>query len=66
MEEHNMQDIISITEMAKLRKITTETLRHYDRIGLLAPAYTGYRYYSITQYEKLGTIRELKNLGMSL
>ena len=65
-----MQDIISITEMAKLRKITTETLRHYDRIGLLAPAYidpnTGYRYYSITQYEKLGTIRELKNLGMSL
>ncbi len=27
---------------------------------------TGYRYYSITQYEKIGTIRELKNLGMSL
>lgn len=65
-----MKDIISITEMAKLRKITTETLRHYDRIGLVKPFFvdpdTGYRYYHITQYEKIGTIRELKNLGMSL
>lgn len=65
-----MQEIISITEMAKLRKITTETLRHYDRVGLLKPVYVdpqnGYRYYSITQYEKIGTIRELRNLGMSL
>lgn len=56
--------------MAKLRQITTETLRHYDRIGILKPVYldpnTEYRYYSITQYEKLGTIRELKNLGMNL
>lgn len=65
-----MKEIISITDMAKLRNISTETLRHYDRIGLLKPVYvdpdTGYRYYSITQYEKIGTIRELKNLGMSL
>lgn len=65
-----MQDIISITEMARLRNVTTETLRHYDRVGLLKPIHidpkTGYRFYSITQYEKLGTIRELKNLGMSL
>lgn len=65
-----MKEIISITEMAKLRNISTETLRHYDRIDLLKPVYvdsdTGYRYYSITQYEKIGTIRELKNLGMSL
>lgn len=65
-----MKEIISITEMAKLRNVSTETLRHYDRIDLLKPVYvnpdTGYRYYSITQYEKIGTIRELKNLGMSL
>lgn len=65
-----MKEIISITDMAKLRNISTETLRHYDRIDLLKPVYvdpdTGYRYYSITQYEKIGTIRELKNLGMSL
>lgn len=65
-----MEEIISITEMARLRNISTETLRHYDRIGLLKPVYvdpnTGYRYYSVTQYEKIGTIRELKSLGMSL
>ncbi|WP_027399591.1 MerR family transcriptional regulator [Anaerovorax odorimutans] len=65
-----MKDIISITEMAKLRNVTTETLRYYDRIDLFKPIYvdpeTNYRYYSILQYEKLGTIRELCNLGMPL
>ena len=65
-----MKEIISITEMAKLRNISTEPLLRYDRIDLLKPVHvdpdTGYRYYSITQYEKIGTIRELKNLGMSL
>lgn len=62
--------LLSITELAKLRKVTSETLRHYDRIGLIKPDYvdpeTKYRYYSIRQYEKLGTIRELRQLGMSL
>ncbi|MBG9587091.1 hypothetical protein ABE26_07860 [Cytobacillus firmus] len=55
--------------MAKLRGVTTETLRHYDRIGLFKPqyvdSYSGYRYYSIFQYEILGTIKELRQLGMS-
>lgn len=64
------EKLLSISEMAKLRHVTTETLRHYDRIGLLRPVYVdpanGYRYYSITQYEELGTIRELRQLGMSL
>lgn len=62
--------LLSISELAKLRKVTSETLRHYDRIGLIKPDYvdpeTKYRYYSIRQYEKLGTIRELRQLGMSL
>lgn len=64
------KDLLSITELAKLRRTTSETLRHYDRINLLKPYYidpeTGYRYYSIRQYEKLGTILELRQLGMSL
>ena len=29
------EEYLSITEMAKLRNVTTETLRHYDRIGLI-------------------------------
>lgn len=64
------ENLLSITQLAKLRKVTPETLRHYDRIGLIKPDYvdpdTKYRYYSIRQYEKLGTIRELRQLGMSL
>lgn len=66
----NRGELLSISEMAKLRKVTTETLRHYDRIGLFKPVYkdplSGYRYYSITQYETLGTIKELRQLGMQL
>jgi DNA-binding transcriptional MerR regulator len=63
--------LVSITEYARLRGVTSETLRHYDRIGLLKPvetdAVSGMRYYSLAlDQEKLGTILELKQLGMSL
>lgn len=34
------KDLLSITELAKLRRVTSETLRYYDRIGLLKPVYT--------------------------
>jgi DNA-binding transcriptional MerR regulator len=65
-----VKDKLSIGQFAKLRNVTTETLRHYDRIGLLKPIKvdpkTGYRYYSILQYEELGTIKELRQLGMSI
>ncbi|MEH7333108.1 MerR family transcriptional regulator [Neobacillus drentensis] len=64
-----MKERLTISEMAKLRGVTTETLRHYDRIDLFKPKYvdsqTGYRYYSIFQYEILGTIKELRQIGMS-
>ncbi len=64
------KELYTVSEFAKLRNLTAETLRHYDRIGLLKPAYidpeTNYRYYSIFQYEKLGTIKELRQLGVSL
>ncbi|MBT2647419.1 MerR family transcriptional regulator [Bacillus sp. ISL-34] len=65
-----MQNKLSIGEMAKLRSVTVDTLRHYDKIGLLKPYHidpeTGYRYYSISQYEVLGTIKELRRIGFSL
>jgi len=65
-----MDGLLTISQLAKLRGVTTETLRHYDRIGLFKPAYidpdTNYRYYSILQYEKLGTIKELRSLNFSL
>lgn len=65
-----MQNKLSIGEMARLRSVTVDTLRHYDKIGLLKPYQidpnSGYRYYSINQYEVLGTIKELRNVGFSL
>lgn len=65
-----MRNKLSIGEMAKLRCVTVDTLRHYDKIGLLKPYHidpdTGYRYYSISQYEVLGTIKELRRIGFSL
>lgn len=65
-----MQSKLSIGEMARLRDVTVETLRHYDKLGLFKPIYTdsrtGYRYYSISQYEVLGTIKQLRKIGLSL
>lgn len=69
MKNTTYPQFLSITEMAKLRNVSTETLRHYDRIGLLKPDYTdknGMRFYSISKYEKLQTIKELKQIGMKL
>ncbi|MFJ8512176.1 MerR family transcriptional regulator [Lysinibacillus xylanilyticus] len=64
-----MKEKLTISEMAKLRGLTSETLRHYDRIDLFKPQYidphSGYRYYSIFQYEILGTIKELRQLRMT-
>lgn len=61
---------LRIGEFAKLKNVTTETLRHYDRVGLLKPVEvdpeTGYRYYTVFQSEKLATIIELKLLGFSI
>jgi len=64
-----LKEKLTIGEMAKLRGLTSETLRHYDRIDLFKPQYidphSGYRYYSIFQYEILGTIKELRQLRMT-
>lgn len=64
-----MKKYLSITEMAGLRNITTETLRYYDRIGLLKPDYlneNNVRYYSVLKYEQLETIKELQQIGLNL
>ncbi|MDR2893325.1 MAG: MerR family transcriptional regulator [Deltaproteobacteria bacterium] len=61
--------LFSVQEFARLLDITSETLRHYDRIGLLSPEYRGennYRYYSIRQMDILRIIRLLQNFGMTL
>ena len=49
--------------------VTSRTLRHYDAIGLLAPAYlgiNGYRCYEQPQLLRLQQILLLRELGLSL
>lgn len=45
-----MKKYFSVGEAAKTVHTTTETLRHYDRIGLVKPSrkdeWTNYRYYT--------------------
>ena len=53
-----------------MMQVTVKTLRHYEQKGLLLPdevdEWTGYRYYSINQMQKLQSIRDLQRLGFSL
>lgn len=61
---------LRISEMARLCNTSVDTLRYYDKIGLFQPQFlneqTGYRYYSILQYEVLCTILELRQIGLSI
>lgn len=61
---------LKIGEFSKMMQVTVKTLRHYEQKGLLLPdevdEWTGYRYYSIDQMQKLNTIRNLQQLGFSL
>ncbi|MEV6279964.1 MerR family transcriptional regulator [Nocardia sp. NPDC051832] len=59
----------SIAEVARMSGVTARTLRHYDDIGLLEPAYVGangYRYYEDQQLLRLQQILVLRELGLSL
>lgn len=62
--------LFPIGEVSKMFHISGSSLRHYENIGLLAPAYispdSGYRYYGTEQFEVLNTIRYLRALDMPL
>ena len=59
----NYKTKLKIGEFSKFMQVTVKTLRHYEQKGLLAPdevdEWTGYRYYSIEQMQKLQAIRDL-------
>ena len=59
-----------IGEFSRITRVTIDTLRHYDALGLLKPAevdpFTGYRYYSARQLVSLHRILALKEVGFSL
>ena len=55
---------------SKMNRVTIKALRHYDEIGLLAPAtiekFTGYRYYPSEQLPILHQILALREMGFTL
>ena len=60
---------LSIGELAKRAGVAIDTVRYYERDGLLAPAGrlpSGYRRYGETQVQRLRFIRRAKVLGFSL
>ena len=59
----------SIKEFAEFSRTTRDTLRHYDKIGLLSPVSRGennYRYYSNAQLAIVNVIHTLQESGMTL
>ena len=60
---------LTVGEMARLNHISEQTLRLYDKRGLLSPSFrggNGYRYYDIKQSAVLDIIQYMKSLGISL
>ena len=59
----------SIAEVARMSGLTARTLRHYDDIGLLRPAFVagnGYRHYGQDELLRLQQILVLRELGVGL
>ncbi|MCC8103216.1 MAG: MerR family transcriptional regulator [Clostridiales bacterium] len=65
-----MENYLSIGEVAKIRNIDVQSLRYYEKLGILIPAYinpqTGYRYYSMEQLMILDTVILCIDLGIPL
>jgi MerR family transcriptional activator of bmr gene len=59
-----------ISEFASLRNININSLRYYEKLGILVPAYidpvSGYRYYAAEQLLILDNILLFINLGLPL
>lgn len=59
-----------IGAFANLCQTSVQTLRYYERLGLLEPEHidkhTSYRYYTLRQVEQVNRIMALKELGLSL
>lgn len=65
-----MENLLSIGEVAKIRNVNVQSLRYYEKLGILIPAHinpeTGYRYYSLEQIMILDTIILCVDLGIPL
>ncbi|WP_101697039.1 MerR family transcriptional regulator [Clostridium minihomine] len=63
-----MKDYYKINEISKLYGIGVDSLRYYEKIGVLKPRRdtNGYRLYSLKDIYKLNIIRDLRQLDFSM
>lgn len=65
-----MENLVPIGRFSQMTRLSIKALRHYDDIGLLAPAEvdesSGYRYYRPSQANQAEAIRILRSVDMPL
>lgn len=65
-----MKNLLSIGELSRIRNVNVQSLRYYEKLGILIPSYinpeSGYRYYSLEQIMILDTIILCIDLGIPL
>lgn len=63
-----MKEYYKINEISKLYGVGTDSLRYYEKLGILKPHRdkNGYRLYSLKDMYKLNMIRDLRSLDFSM
>ncbi|MCR5701799.1 MAG: MerR family transcriptional regulator [Lachnospiraceae bacterium] len=62
------KDNFKIGELSKIFNICVDSIRYYEKVGILNPTRNeenNYRYYSIEDFRRLALIREMLGLGFS-
>ena len=63
-------ELLSIGEVSKMKNVGVKSLRYYERLGILPPAFvdpqSGYRYYSMNQMVDIDVITTCISLGIPL
>lgn len=58
------EDLLSIGQVAEICHISIKTLRHYDKLRIIKPAFVDstnkYRYYAKSQLPFIGYVREMR------
>lgn len=63
-----MKKFFKIGEIAKLYEIGVDSIRYYEKIGIIHPerSESGYRHYSIYDIWRLNVIRDLRSIGFTM
>lgn len=67
--DYSLEDIFSIKQISEQIGLSEDTLRYYEKIGLIPKVNrnnVGYRVYSLENKDLLTTILCLKHIGMTL